>query len=235
LTEIEGAETEEELPDVEKARAYAEQALKEKTPEEPEEPEDDEDEEIIDDEEEEEEPADEETSGGLKHQDGKQLDRAARRQAGRPIGTWLANFFNELNMKTDTDAKLAAETIKKFIEENKDKFMFSEAFTAKLLAECDKALSIKSLQEGLNKLLEERQVTCTWCGQDYPIDSCRNELDMGWLCDRCEQAMKSRGEKLTFEEDLMSTADAVKVNQDTHNALKGAADGLKNMVSAMKG
>jgi hypothetical protein len=113
--------------------------------------------------------------------------------------------------------------------------MFSEAFTAKLLAECDKALSIESLQEGLNKLLEERQVTCTWCGQDYPIDSCRNELDMGWLCDRCEQAMKSRGEKLTFEEDLMTDADAVALNADTSKALKSAAAGMKSMAAAMKG
>jgi len=41
---------------------------------------------------------------------------------------------------------------------------------------------------------------CSWCGQEYPIDEMRQEIDLGWLCDRCEQAIKSRGEELIFKE-----------------------------------
>lgn len=47
---------------------------------------------------------------------------------------------------------------------------------------------------------EDRVVECTWCEELYDRSECRKEVDLGWLCPRCIAAIKSRGEKLTFEE-----------------------------------
>jgi CRISPR/Cas system-associated protein Cas10 (large subunit of type III CRISPR-Cas system) len=41
-------------------------------------------------------------------------------------------------------------------------------------------------------------VVCTWCGQDFPKEECKLERDMGYLCQFCEEAIKSRGEELIF-------------------------------------
>jgi hypothetical protein len=46
----------------------------------------------------------------------------------------------------------------------------------------------------------EDEVECTWCNELYGKDQCRYEVDLGWLCGRCEAAIKSRGETLTFRE-----------------------------------
>jgi hypothetical protein len=47
---------------------------------------------------------------------------------------------------------------------------------------------------------EDRVVECTWCEELYDRSECRKEVDLGWLCPSCIAAIKSRGEKLTFEE-----------------------------------
>lgn len=47
---------------------------------------------------------------------------------------------------------------------------------------------------------EEEAVKCTWCDEVFPNSECRYEVDLGWLCSRCELAIKSRGETLTFKE-----------------------------------
>lgn len=48
----------------------------------------------------------------------------------------------------------------------------------------------------------EETVDCVWCNHTLPRSDCRKEVDMGWLCDKCERAINSRGETLTFEEKL---------------------------------
>ena len=45
----------------------------------------------------------------------------------------------------------------------------------------------------------EEYVTCSWCGEDVPKSDCQHEVDMGWLCDYCIQAIESRGEQLLFD------------------------------------
>ena len=54
----------------------------------------------------------------------------------------------------------------------------------------------------LETLDDEDEVTveCTWCNELFGRDQCRYEVDLGWLCGRCEAAIKSRGETLTFKE-----------------------------------
>lgn len=65
----------------------------------------------------------------------------------------------------------------------------------------------KPIPEGMTieQLVEEMEenedtVECTWCNDLFDKDQCRKEVDLGWLCSRCEMAIKSRGETLTFRE-----------------------------------
>ena len=46
----------------------------------------------------------------------------------------------------------------------------------------------------------EDTVECTWCNELFDKSECRKEVNLGWLCSRCEMAIKSRGETLTFRE-----------------------------------
>lgn len=41
---------------------------------------------------------------------------------------------------------------------------------------------------------------CGWCGEVYTESEMRHEADFGWLCSRCEDALKSQGGPLTFIE-----------------------------------
>jgi hypothetical protein len=71
----------------------------------------------------------------------------------------------------------------------------------------NKKESRKPIPEGmtLEELVEEMEenedtVECTWCNELFDKSECRKEVDLGWLCGRCEAAIKSRGETLTFRE-----------------------------------
>ena len=73
----------------------------------------------------------------------------------------------------------------------------------------------KPIPEGMTieQLVEEMEenedtVECVWCNDLFDKSECRKEADMGWLCPRCEAAIKSRGETLTFTEDLESLDEA---------------------------
>jgi hypothetical protein len=50
-------------------------------------------------------------------------------------------------------------------------------------------------------------------------DECRYEVDLGWLCDRCEAAIKSRGETLTFKENNYWDFLDEKLDIDTSNCV----------------
>lgn len=72
----------------------------------------------------------------------------------------------------------------------------------------------KPIPEGMTieQLVEEMEenedmVECTWCNDLFDKSECRYEVGaggpddgLGWLCSRCEMAIKSRGEPLTFRE-----------------------------------
>ena len=59
-------------------------------------------------------------------------------------------------------------------------------------------MTIEQLVEEMEE--NEDEVECTWCNDLFSKDQCRKEVDLGYLCSRCEAAIKSRGEKLTFIE-----------------------------------
>ena len=71
-------------------------------------------------------------------------------------------------------------------------------------------MSIDELVEEMEK--NEDEVECTWCEELFDKSECRYEVDLGWLCGRCEAAIKSRGEPLTFREnnywDFLAEEDA---------------------------
>lgn len=58
--------------------------------------------------------------------------------------------------------------------------------------------SIKDLVEEMEE--NEDMVECKWCEELYEKAECRYEVNMGWLCPYCVEAIKSRGEELTFRE-----------------------------------
>ena len=69
------------------------------------------------------------------------------------------------------------------------------------------SFSRKPIPEGMTieQLVEEMEenediVECAWCNELFDKSECRKEVDLGWLCSRCEAAIKSRGETLTFRE-----------------------------------
>jgi hypothetical protein len=59
-------------------------------------------------------------------------------------------------------------------------------------------MTIEELVEEMEE--NEDTVECTWCNDLFDKSECRKEVDLGWLCSRCEMAIKSRGETLTFRE-----------------------------------
>ena len=82
-----------------------------------------------------------------------------------------------------------------------------KSYRAELGADFKIKESRKPVPEGMTieQLVEEMEenediVECTWCNELFPKDECRKEVDLGYLCSRCEAAIKSRGEDLTFRE-----------------------------------
>lgn len=59
-------------------------------------------------------------------------------------------------------------------------------------------MTIKDLVEEMEE--NEDTVECTWCEDLFDKSECRYEINLGWLCNRCQAAIMSRGETLTFRE-----------------------------------
>ncbi len=98
----------------------------------------------------------------------------------------------------------------RFSRNNKFELMDLQTFATfmknaeKQIVECSER---KPIPEGMTieELVEEMEenedtVECTWCEELFDKSECRYEVDLGWLCGRCEMAIKSRGETLTFRE-----------------------------------
>ena len=76
----------------------------------------------------------------------------------------------------------------------------------------------------------DEYVRCNWCGEVFTVDQCVFEANMGWLCDRCEAAIRSRGERLTIltnptDDEIVSTlTEAKKMSRDEFIAKEGTDD-----------
>lgn len=75
------------------------------------------------------------------------------------------------------------------------------------------SVSRKPIPEGMTieQLVEEMEenedtVECKWCHELFDKSEVRYEVDLGYLCDQCTAAIKSRGETLTFREGPLEEA-----------------------------
>lgn len=75
-------------------------------------------------------------------------------------------------------------------------------------------------EDGVSLNSYDEYVRCNWCGEIYTVDECEFEADLGWLCDRCYSAIRSRGEKLVIiknptDEDIAKTlTEAIPMTRD---------------------
>lgn len=85
-------------------------------------------------------------------------------------------------------------------------------------------------EDGVSLDSYDEYVRCNWCGEIFTVDQCIFEANMGWLCDRCESAIRSRGEKLTIltnptDDEIISTlTEAKKMTRDEMIAKEGTDD-----------
>lgn len=94
---------------------------------------------------------------------------------------------------------LSDEDIFKEFEDNDDDIVISvDDDTNVAVAVDDDSIDIKSLVEMMEE--NEDTVECKWCEDLFDKSECRYELNLGWLCSRCQAAIMSRGETLTFKE-----------------------------------
>jgi hypothetical protein len=95
------------------------------------------------------------------------------------------------------------------------------AYEAEHSEDFEESCERKPIPEGMTieQLVEEMEenedtVECTWCEDLFDKSECRYEVNLGWLCSRCEAAIKSRGETLTFKEnnywDFLDESAAIK-------------------------
>lgn len=103
---------------------------------------------------------------------------------------------------TKDDLKLMADGKDPEFDELDNSLDYEESETSEV-----SPIERKPIPEGMTieQLVEEMEenedtVECTWCEELFDKSECRKEVDLGWLCSRCEMAIKSRGETLTFRE-----------------------------------
>ena len=76
----------------------------------------------------------------------------------------------------------------------------------------------------------DEYVRCGWCGEVFTKDQCDFEANLGWLCDRCYSAIRSRGERLTIivnptDDEIAATlTEAKKMTRDEMIAKEGTDD-----------
>jgi len=116
---------------------------------------------------------------------------------------------------------------------------YKKGSKAKIVELADE-LRRKPIPEGMTieQLVEEMEenedtVECAWCNDLFDKSECRYEVGaggpddgLGWLCSRCEMAIKSRGETLTFRENNYWDF----LDEDIDNA-KSLADLVKDSIN----
>lgn len=94
--------------------------------------------------------------------------------------------------------------------------------------------------EQLKEEMEENEdiVECTWCEELFEKSECRKEVDLGWLCGRCEMAIKSRGETLTFREgnywDFLDEDAQLTEAKYRYSYLNGEASAKEQIIAKLK-
>lgn len=115
----------------------------------------------------------------------------------------VENFMRHENATPDN----ILDALREYRKELGDDFEIRESlynFTKEEIAEYNMD------ENGVSLDSYDEYVRCSWCGEIFTKDSCVFEANLGWLCDRCYQAILSRGEKLTIiknpsDEDIAKT------------------------------
>lgn len=127
--------------------------------------------------------------------------------ASKEDGKYVVSFWDETYEDDFTDSEVAEEFnniddlwafMVNFMEDddfNPEYNYLAEGCTKKPIPE---GMTIKDLVEEMQE--NEDEVECTWCEELFDKSECRYEVNLGWLCSRCQSAIMSRGESLTFRE-----------------------------------
>ena len=100
---------------------------------------------------------------------------------------YVSSYDTEQSMR----GPLGASSVK-FKDSAAKKKLMAEAFTKEEQEEFN-------MDEDGNSLDSyDTYVKCSWCEDIFTESECDFEYHMGWLCDRCQSAITSRGEKLTI-------------------------------------
>ena len=98
-----------------------------------------------------------------------------------------------VNYDPDNDSEFADDSL----EAEDDDFRAVNA-VEEVRKPIPEGMTIEELVEEMEE--NEDMVECTWCDELYDKADCKFEIYMGWLCPKCQAAIKSRGEVLTFRE-----------------------------------
>ena len=124
--------------------------------------------------------------------------------------SWEEVFDIEQEIKNDTMLSADDEyNLRYNVRDAFNKFDVNEELNKLGVEEDIEESCRKSIPEGktIKELVEEMEenedmVECKWCDELFDKSDCRYEVNMGWLCPQCIEALKSRGEELTFRENI---------------------------------
>lgn len=132
-----------------------------------------------------------------------------RRPAGLAETYYAVVEVDGEERKFPFDSKDKAKEYLNFVRAGKDPAFKGKTIGSTYTESCRKPIPDGMTVEDLVEEMEENEddVECKWCGELFDKSEGRYEVDMGWLCDYCIAAIKSRGETLTFREDINPLAE----------------------------
>ena len=156
--------------------------------------------------------------------------------------SWEEVFDIEQEIKNDTMLSADDEyNLRYNVRDAFNKFDVNEELNKLGVEEDIEESCRKSIPEGktIKDLVEEMEenedmVECKWCDELFDKSDCRYEVNMGWLCPQCIEAIKSRGEELTFRENVQEAAASKKATNNIYDVFNDGIslyyDGLEATV-----
>lgn len=127
--------------------------------------------------------------------------------ADSKLKTWIC-YYDNVDVGT-VEASNRDEALEKFTDEYRDRYIFDHWDHDWDVEEVvDESQKRKPIPDGMTieQLVEEMEenedeVECALCNDLFDKDTCRKELNLGWLCRRCADDLVARGEGPVFKED----------------------------------
>lgn len=114
-------------------------------------------------------------------------------------GRWTNFFINELidlyNQNPDSEMVIQRiyATLQDFIKKGNQPIKEAESYT-------DEEKEEFELDDEGYDANGEKWIHCEWCEDLQPVSELKKEKNLGWICDRCQSALYSRGEKPVYDE-----------------------------------